>query len=228
VGLTRRGEAIRHPGSWISAALLFLYAAAFSFAYVSLSTGVGALILFGAVQATMIIAGITMGERPHFMVWCGIAIALAGLVYLVLPGFSAPPLTGAALMAAAGISWGIYSIRGRDVQHPVAITGHNFLRTLPFALALTLMLIRHLDISLHGALLAAVSGAITSGMGYVIWYAAIRNLSATQAASVQLLVPAIAALGGVLLLSEQITLRLVLASVMLFAGVGTTIAFRHR
>lgn len=228
VTMVRKDADTKHPGNWISAAMLFLYAAAFSYAYVSLSAGVGALILFGAVQATMILAGLFNGERPHYLAWCGIGIALFGLVYLVLPGLTAPPLAGAALMAVAGISWGIYSLRGRHIKNPVAVTGDNFLRAVPIAVILSLGFMVHLDISLKGALLAATSGALTSGLGYVIWYTALRNLSATLAASVQLLVPAIAALAGILLLSEQITLRLVLASVLMIGGVGATILFKPK
>ncbi len=228
ITLTSKAGHVRHPGNWISALMLFCYAVAFSFAYVSLSTGVGALILFGAVQTTMIVTGLVKGERPHYLAWCGIGVALSGLVYLVLPGLEAPPLAGAVLMAAAGISWGVYTLRGRGTLRPVAVTGDNFLRSAPLTLAVSLFMLRQLDISYQGALLAAVSGALTSGMGYVLWYAALGHLSATRAASLQLLVPIIAAAGGVALLSEHITLRLVLASVTIIGGVGATIIFKER
>lgn len=224
--MVRKQGRDRHPGNWLSALVLFGYAATFSYAYVSLTTGTGALILFGTVQATILTAGVISGERPPLLAWCGIAIAMLGLVYLVLPGLAAPPLAGAALMVIAGISWGIYSIRGRDQKNPAAVTSDNFLRSAPIALGLSLALIYYMDISYQGALLAITSGALTSGVGYVLWYAALRNLTATMAASVQLLAPMLAASGGVLLMSEPITLRLVIASILMIGGVGTTIAFK--
>jgi drug/metabolite transporter (DMT)-like permease len=226
--IIRNRHVVRQSGDWISAALLFSYAAAFSFAYVSLSTGVGALILFGSVQTSMLMGGVINGERPHLMVWCGIGVAMLGLVYLVLPGLQAPPPGGAALMAIAGISWAIYSLRGRAIKSPVAATTANFFRSLPFCLVLSLALIPYLDTSSKGVALAMSSGALTSGLGYVIWYTVLRNITTTRAASLQLLVPAIAALGGVMFLSEQITLRLVLSSIMMIGGVGATIVFKAR
>ncbi len=221
-------QAVRQSGDWVSAALLFAYASAFSFAYVSLPTGVGALILFGSVQASMLFGGVISGERPHPLVWCGIGAAMLGLVYLVLPGLQAPPPGGAALMAIAGLSWGMYSLRGRSNKSPAAATTANFVRTLPFCLVLSLGLLNRLDISPQGVVLAVASGALTSGLGYVIWYTVLHKITTTRAASLQLMVPAIAALGGVLFLSESITLRLVLSSVMMIGGVGATIAFKAR
>lgn len=226
--IVRNRDVVRQSGDWISAALLFSYAATFSYAYVSLPTGVGALILFGSVQASMLMGGVISGERPHLLVWCGLSVAMLGLVYLVLPGLQAPPPGGAALMATAGISWAIYSLRGRTIDSPVAATAANFVRTLPFCLILSLALIQRLDISSQGVALAIASGALTSGLGYVIWYTVLHNISTTRAASLQLLVPAIAALGGVLFLSEQITLRLVLSSIMMIGGVGATVVFKTR
>lgn len=226
---------VNHPpadlttrGSWISASMLFLYAAAFSFAYIDLSAGMGALILFGAVQSTMICTGLVQGERPHGMTWFGLAAALSGLVYLVLPGLEAPPLSGSVLMALAGVSWGVYSLRGFDIQHPVAVTSENFVRSIPFAAALLLTAAFKLHVSASGMLLACLSGALFSGVGYVLWYAALRYLSATLAATLQLLVPIIAAFGGVLFLSEQITSRLMLAAALIIGGVGLTLFFRGR
>ena len=216
-------EAGRRPGSWWSAAMLFLYAAAFSFAYISLNTGVGALILFGSVQATMITAGLLKGERPPLLAWCGLAIALAGLVYLVFPGLEAPPFSGAALMGLAGVAWGIYSLRGLGSTDPVAITGGNFLRSVPMTAVVSLVLLQTIELSWEGLLLAGLSGGLTSGIGYVVWYAALKHHSATRAAMLQLLVPVIAAAGGVLLLSEQFTLRLVLSSILIIGGVGLTL-----
>ena len=195
---------------------------------VFLTAGTGALILFGAVQATMILGGLRQGERFGCLQWCGLAVALAGLIYLVLPGLEAPPLSGAVLMAAAGIAWGIYSLRGRGVANPIAVTGDNFLRAVPMVLLISLAAIPYLNVSPRGAFLAFVSGAVTSGMGYVVWYAALRDLTATRAAGAQLLVPVMAALGGVMFLGEQISLRLVVASVMIIGGVGSIFALRQR
>jgi drug/metabolite transporter (DMT)-like permease len=216
-------ELRRHPGSWWSAGMLFLYAAAFSFAYVSLNAGAGALILFGSVQATMITSGLLKGERPPLLAWCGLAIALAGLVYLVLPGLEAPSFSGAALMALAGFAWGIYSLRGIGATNPMVVTSDNFLRSVPMTVGVSLVLIQVLQISLEGILLAVLSGGLTSGIGYVVWYAALRSLSAIRAAMLQLMVPIIAAVGGVLLLSELVTLRLVLSGILIIGGVGLTL-----
>ena len=228
VKATFRGNADKHPGSWWSAAMLFLYAAAFSFAYVSLNAGVGALILFGAVQATMITAGLIKGERPPMLAWCGLTIALAGLVYLVLPGLAAPSFSGAVLMTIAGLAWGGYSLRGLGVTNPMAVTGDNFLRSVPLTAVVSLILLPSLQLSAVGVLLAALSGGLTSGIGYVVWYAALRYLSATRAAMLQLLVPIIAAVGGVLLLSEQVTLRLVLSGILIIGGVGLTLKAKQQ
>jgi drug/metabolite transporter (DMT)-like permease len=222
---------IKHQGNWPSAFMLFLYAITFSFAYVSLSAGTGALILFGSVQATMILAGLRQGERFRWLQWTGFLIALFGLVYLVLPGWQAPSLSGVALMAIAGISWGVYSLRGRGADNPIADTSSNFIRTIPLVLvvlAFHLSLSSKFDVSLRGAVLAGLSGALTSGVGYVIWYVALRGLSATRAATVQLCVPVLAALGGVMFLSEQITTRLILSSVLIIGGVGSILFVRSR
>ncbi len=226
-GITSKERDVKHPGNWISASMLFLYAAAFSYAYVSLSAGSGALILFGSVQVTMILTGLWKGERPRIPEWCGLFIALSGLVYLVMPGLEAPPLLGAFLMTVAGISWGVYTLRGRSVDNPVAVTGDNFLRSVPPMIAISLFLIPSLDISMKGVILAFLSGAVTSGMGYVIWYAVLGDLSATRAAMVQLLVPVIAALGGVLFLSELITPRLILSAILIIGGVGSCLFVRE-
>ena len=217
----------RHPGSWWSAAMLFLYAVAFSFAYVSLNAGMGALILFGAVQATMITSGLIKGERPPLLAWCGLVIALAGLVYLVFPGLEAPSFSGAALMAVAGFAWGVYSLRGLGVTNPVAVTGDNFLRSAPMTAVVSLVMLQVMQLSVEGVLLAALSGGLTSGIGYVVWYAALRHHSATRAAMLQLLVPIIAAAGGVLLLSEPMTLRLILSGILIIGGVGLTLKARQ-
>lgn len=203
---------------WRPAAALFIYAVAFSFAYVSLSAAAGALILFGAVQFTMIGADLARGARPGLAQWAGVAIAFAGLVYLFAPGLSAPPLVGAALMAAAGAAWGVYSLMGKGEADPVAATARNFALAAPLAFAATL-LSGGAHVAPQGAILAVLSGALASGAGYVVWYRALKGLSTMNAAVVQLAVPAIAALGGVLLLGETMTLRLAVASALILGGI---------
>jgi drug/metabolite transporter (DMT)-like permease len=207
-------------GDWIAAAMLFLYAIAFSFAYLWLSAGTGALILFGAVQLTMFAVGLRGGEHFAPLSWAGFIAAVLGLAYLVSPGITAPNPIGAALMAAAGVAWGVYSLRGRGVADPLRATAGNFLRSLPFTLIVSAVLVDGLHASARGVALAIASGALTSGVGYVIWYAALRGLNATRAATVQLSVPVIAALGGTLLLSEPITLRLALSSAAVLGGIA--------
>ena len=216
---TRRGEKTL-GGSWGPACLLFLYAVPFSFAYVSLSAGTGALILFGAVQATMLAAALVSGERPHIVQWTGLAIALSGLVYLTMPGLTAPSRAGSALMIVAGMAWGFYSLRGRHAANAVAETAGNFVRAVPLAVAVSVLAAPHATWSGEGAILAALSGAIASGLGYVVWFAALSGLTATSAASVQLAVPVIAAAGGVVFLAEPLTLRLTLAAILILGGVG--------
>ena len=216
------------PGSWGAASLLFLYAVAFSFAYLTLSAGTGALILFAAVQLSMILAALLAGERPAPLEWLGLVAALTGLVYLVSPGLSAPSAAGSLLMGLAGISWGLYSLLGRGVQHPVAVTTGNFVRSVPFTLLVSAVAFRSLELSGSGVLLAMVSGALTSGLGYVIWYAALPGLSATRAATVQLSVPVLAAVGGVLFLFETVTVRLLFSAVLILGGIGLSLLGRSR
>ena len=218
----------RSAGSWKSGLALFVYAMAFSLAYVSLETGMGALILFGSVQATMIGVGLWRGERPQLPEWLGLVVAMAGLVYLVLPGIAAPDPVGAVLMMASGIGWGVYSLRGKSGSAPVAATAGNFARALPLAIAGLLIAGGRLHATPRGVALAVTSGAVTSGLGYVIWYLALRGLTATRAAIVQLAVPVIAAAGGIVVLAEEPTLRLALASVLILGGVGGAILARER
>ena len=208
---------------WLAAAMLFAYVAFFSFAYLSLSAGTGALILFGAVQLTMFSAGLRAGEMFGPLAWSGFVLAVGGLVYLVSPGLAAPPPLGAALMAVAGVAWGVYSLRGRGVADPLAATGRNFVRAAPMALVLSVVLASQAHADRAGVALAIASGAITSGLGYVLWYAALPRLTAMRAATVQLSVPPIAALGGVLFLAEPITLRLALASLAILGGIGVVL-----
>ena len=218
--LARIGGGTGTGGSWRSALALFAYAAGFSFAYVSLSAGTGALLLFAAVQATMILTAWRRGEKLSRRQGLGLLLAIAGLVALVAPGVAAPSWRGSLLMLAAGIAWGIYSLRGRGVANPLAATAGNFLRSLPFALLLCLIFLPRLRYDSLGALYAVLSGALASGLGYVLWYAALRGLDAASAATVQLSVPAIAAAGGVLLLGETLTLRLLLASATILGGIA--------
>lgn len=221
----KAGPATR-AGDWLAAAMLFAYVAFFSFAYLSLSAGTGALILFGAVQLTMFSAGLRAGETFRPMAWLGFVLALGGLVLLVSPGLTAPSPMGATLMATAGVAWGLYTLRGRGVADPLASTAGNFLRATPMALALSLLLLPRAQLGPTGVALAIASGALTSGVGYVIWYAALRGLSALRAATVQLSVPPIAALGGALLLAEAITPRLLVASVTILGGVVLALTSR--
>lgn len=231
-----RRSADRRPrgGSWLSALALVGYAVAFSFAYLRLAAGVGALVLFGCVQATMIGAGIRRGERLAPSQWVGLAIAIAGLIFLTAPGGAAPDPLGVALMAIAGIAWGIYSLRGRGASDPLGATADNFLRGVPLALApLALVLLvpgalPALRLETRGVLLAVASGALASGVGYAIWYAALRDLPATRAAVVQLVVPVLAAVAGVLLLGETATSRLLIGGAAIVAGLAITLRGRTR
>lgn len=215
-------------GNWASALALFAYAAGFSFAYLSLTAATGALLLFGAVQATMMGHGLARGERPGAIQWAGMALALGGLLGLLAPGLTAPPLAGSLLMVGAGVAWGVYSLRGRGSGDPLRATTGNFLRAAPLGIALSLVMAGAARVDMAGAALAVVSGALASGLGYVLWYAALPALRATQAATVQLSVPALAALGGVVLLAEPLTLRLVLASVAILGGVALVILQRGK
>jgi drug/metabolite transporter (DMT)-like permease len=221
----RTGRSLR-AGSWLSALSLFAYAAAFSFAYVSLSAGTGALILFGAVQATMIIFGLLRGERFTPMQTAGLLIALGGLVALLLPGATAPHLAGATLMTVAGIAWGAYSLLGRASTRPIETTAGNFLRATAFAALLSAVSLGAFAWDARGALLAVLSGAVASGLGYAIWYTVLPALRATHAATVQLSVPVIAAIGGVLLLGERLSLRLVLCSIAILGGIALVLHAR--
>lgn len=207
--------------------LLFLYAIAFAYAYQSLSAGSGALILFAAVQLTMIGAALAAGERPSPVQWCGWSLAMAGLVYLVFPGIAAPSLGGALSMIAAGVAWGGYSLIGRGVADPIVATKENFLRAVPWTLAGLLIHWPRLMASPVGIAWALLSGAVTSGLGYVLWYAALARLSTSRAATVQLAVPLLAALGGVILLSEAVTARLLIAAVGIIGGIALALSGRQ-
>lgn len=215
-------------GNWPSAFFLFAYAVAFSFAYFGLTAATGALILFGCVQITMIAAAVFRGERPTLGEWFGVLVAFSGLVYLMLPGLSAPPLASALLMAAAGVAWGFYTLRGKGSTDPLADTAGNFIRSVPMILVASLPFISQLGLSVRGFVLAVFSGAVASGIGYWAWYAALRDLTATRASVLQLSVPAIAALGGFLFLSESADLPLLAAGSLILGGIGLTIFFKPK
>lgn len=215
------------PGNWWSAFALFAYAAGFSFAYVSLSAATGALILFGSVQATMIGYGVWTGESLLKLQLIGLLLALGGFVGLLLPGLSAPPLSGALLMLAAGIAWGIYSLRGKGAGDPTQVTAGNFLRAVPITALLSAFMLKNASLDTAGLLYAVSSGALASGLGYTIWYTALPALKATNAAIVQLSVPVIAALGGIVFLGEPITLRLALAAAAILGGISLVIMEKH-
>ena len=215
-------------GGWWSALCLFAYAIAFSLAYLTLSAGTGALILFASVQATVIAGALRAGERLRALQWAGIAVALGGLAALVSPGLAAPSPAGSALMAAAGVAWGLYTLRGRGSASPLADTRRNFTRAAPMALAACALAAASLHASPRGVWLAVASGALASGLGYAVWYAALRGLSATQAAAVQLAVPVLAAFGGVLFLSESLSARLVLSAALILGGIALALFTRTR
>ncbi len=215
-------------GNLLSAFFLFAYAICFSFAYIGLTTATGALILFGIVQATMIISALISGERPKMLEWFGLILALGGLIYLVFPGLESPPFINSVLMVCAGIAWGFYTLRGKQSENPLADTTGNFVRTIPFITLATLPFIYRLNVSLKGVLFAILSGAIASGIGYTVWYAALKYHTATRAAILQLSVPVLAAIGGLVFLSEVISLRLIIASSLILGGIGLIIFGRNK
>ena len=226
--LLARGKAVTAKPNWRSVLTLYLYMVFFAFAYLSLSAGTGALILFAAVQLTMFTVALRSGEHFSAVSWAGLLLAIAGLVYLVSPGLTAPHPLGAALMTVAGVSWGFYSLVGRSAADPAEATAQNFIYAVPLVIATSLVFLGDLEVSGAGIAYAIASGAVASGLGYTIWYAALKGFTATAAATVQLSVPVIAAAGGVLLLSEAVTLRLVVASVATLGGVALVLTQRNR
>lgn len=210
-------------GNWISASVLFVYASALSFSYADMSTGIGALLLFGAVQATMILTGLWRGERLNGQQTAGLVLALAGVVAILSPGLDAPPLASALIMLTSGVAWGVYSLRGRGVADPTGDTAGNFLRAVPMSLLLSVLFLAHQDLDGRGVLYALLSGAITSGLGYAIWYAVLPKLTRTRAAAVQLSVPVLASLAGALFVGEPITLGLMLTSTAVLGGIALVV-----
>jgi len=221
--ISRKRVPWKQCGNWTSASMLFLYVITFSFAYLSLSAGTGALILFGAVQITMVFGALRSGESPGGIEWMGIMMAAAGLVYLLLPGLSAPSPVGSALMLTSGTAWGIYSLRGRQSDGALTHTAGNFIRALPMIAVTGLISMPWMHASAEGVALAVLSGALASGVGYAIWYMALRGLTATRAAVVQLSVPVFTAMGGAVFLAEMITGRLILSSIIILGGIWITI-----
>ena len=228
VAMTRKSKKTKSKGSWFSAAMLFMYAAAFSYAYVSLETGTGALILFGVVQITMITYSLISGNKMSTIEWLGIVLALCGFLYLMLPGAKAPSLYGFILMTISGIGWGMYSIKGKTTKNPLQDTAYNFLRTIPFLLLLLYFVFQESYYTKTGVILALLSGIITSGLGYVIWYAALKGLTTIQASVVQLFVPVLAGLGGLILVNENVSLRVIVASVLILGGISLMIVKKNQ
>lgn len=233
LSVTQNTSETSTKGSWAGSFMLFLYATTFSYAYVSLDTGTGALILFGSVQITMILLSLISGTRLHISEWIGVLIAFTGFIYLILPGVSTPSIIGFMLMMVAGIAWGIYTLKGRGSKNPLMDTAYNFLRTTPLVVILAISTLNNVNYSYEGIVLALLSGGITSGIGYTIWYIALGGLSSTQAAVLQLSVPVIAALGGVIFVSEAITFRLTVSATMVLGGIlivilGEYYSTRHK
>jgi len=221
--ITQRGASQTSKGSWKASAMLFIYALTFSYAYISLDTGVGALILFTAVQVTMIFIRFFSGGRLLAIEWLGVSLSFFGFVYLVYPELSSPSFIGFILMLVSGVAWGLYTLEGRKSKSPLNDTAYNFIRCLPLVLLLTVITIANATLSSEGIWLAIAAGAITSGVGYAIWYVALGSLSAIQAAVVQLLVPVIATFGGIVFANEALSVRLVIASLVILGGISLVI-----
>lgn len=218
-------QALFAHGNWRSATALFIYAVALSFAYRSINTGAGALMLFGAVQATMLIGGLMVGERMTAIQSTGFVAAITGLVMLVMPSVQAPAIFDSLLMLTSGIAWGVYSMFGRGLSNPTAATTGNFLRAAPMTFVLSIFAFPWLQLDTHGVLYAMLSGAATSALGYVLWYRVLQQMRAMTAATVQLTAPLIAALGGILLLDEMLTRTLLLASILIVGGIWLVLRF---
>lgn len=227
VGVRRKPSATIGKGSWIAGVMLFLYAVTFSYAYTTLETGTGALVLFGTVQITMVVASFITGARLHISEWAGLALAVFGFLYLILPQVSSPSLVGFALMACAGVTTAIYTLLGRASQNPLQDNFYNFLRTTPLVVLLTLVTLNQGHYSFDGILYAVISGAAASGVAYALWYSALRHLSGVQAGALQLLVPVIAAFGGVVFVSEPLTLPLLISALFILGGILALTVGKH-
>lgn len=225
--LIQRTTKVVSKGSWVSGIALFIYAATFSFAYITLDTGTGALILFGAVQITIILTSIVKGNRLHYAEWLGTIVAFSGFVYLVLPGLTTPSILGFILMAISGIAWGGYTLLGKGSINPIQDSAYNFVRSIPLVVVLLLVFLPSIKLSSEGIILAVLSGGLASGLGYALWYMVLGSISATVSAVVQLLVPVLASIGGVLFVSEEITLRLIVSGALILSGVFLVVIGRH-
>ena len=206
-------------GSWVSALMLFVYAITFSYAYISLETGIGALILFASVQFTMVISSLFLGNKITALQWVGVTMAFLGFVYLVFPTLSTPSAKGFSLMLVAGIAWGFYTLLGSASKNPLSDTLYNFSKTLPLVLVLLFFTVSQASFSSKGILIAVIAGGITSGVGYAIWYSVLTEISAIKASVLQLSVPVISALGGALFSDEAITIRLVISTAIIISGI---------
>jgi drug/metabolite transporter (DMT)-like permease len=215
-------------GTWRSAVALFIYAVALSFAYRSINTGAGALMLFGAVQLTMILAGFIAGERMSRLQSMGFVAAMAGLTILVSPGVEAPSVLDSILMLASGIAWGVYSLYGRGLPDSVAATAGNFLRAAPLAIIMSIFTLPWLQLDTRGIFYAVLSGALTSGLGYVLWYRVLQHMRAMTASTIQLSAPLLAALGGVMFLGESFTRDLLIASLLILGGIWLVLRYGKR
>lgn len=218
VSIKKRGLVNIKQGSWLTSLVLFVYAVTFSYAYISLNTGAGALILFASVQLTMVLVSLFKGKMLSIFEWIGLITAFSGLSYLLLPGVTPPPIIGSVLMVISGVAWGFYTLAGKGATNPLLKTTNHFLRTIPFIAILFLFTFEDSSISTAGLLLAITSGAMTSGLGYAIWYLALNGLTVTQAAVAQLTVPIIATFGGVLFVNESVTMQLIIATVLVLGG----------
>jgi len=227
ISFNRNKSDTAEKGSWYSGLMLFIYAVTFSFAYVTLDTATGALILFGSVQTTIILLSLLSGNRLHISEWAGVIMAFIGFVYLILPSVTTPSVIGFILMSVSGAAWGVYTLKGRSSKNALMDTTFNFLRTIPLIIILAIFTIWNIHLSPKGILLAALSGGIASGIGYTLWYISLGGLSATQAAVLQLLVPIIAAFGGVIFISEVITLRLTISAIIILGGISIVVLGRY-
>ncbi len=221
----QRQAPLKH-GAWRSALALFIYAATLSFAYRTIDTGAGALMLFGAVQVTMILAGFIAGERMSALQGIGFAAAMAGLAILASPGVEAPSVLDSILMLASGIAWGVYSLSGRGQPNPAAATAGNFLRTVPLTIALSLTALPWLQLDARGMLYAVLSGALSSALGYIMWYRVLQHMRAMTASTVQLSAPVLATLAGIVLLGEALTRDLLIASLLILGGIWLVLRYR--
>jgi len=219
---------LQSSGSWLASLLLFIYAITFSYAYIALDIATGALILFAAGQMTLILAALFLGSRLSLLEWLGLLLAFSGFIYLMLPSATTPSWGGFVLMSISGVAWGFYTLMGKGSIQPLADTTSNFMRSIPMVILLMLFSFEYTHLNAQGLLYAVLSGAIASGVGYTIWYMALEKLQTIHAAVVQLLVPVLAALGGMMLLSEPITIQFIISSMIILSGILLVILQRNK